>query len=249
MLGVLVTAGAARASPDDVVGRPLVLAPGQLEAELVVDVDLAPGETAHPLVVSPDLWYGVAPRWTVGVVHSNRSVDRIEPEYGASLCVVTEDIGCNRLYHGSGVDVRWGALEWLAPRARFLLRDVSPAKPAVTVGALVQWTRGRFAVWGDPYLELGLANTDAGNNPALFLPIGFVVQPTCRWAIELRTGWNSDLTHKLWRDGYYVPVAVDVRARATLHLDVSVGIGFQDLLGPLATAKERELTLLVGWRS
>jgi hypothetical protein len=143
--------------------------------------------------------------------------------------------------------VRYAALEWLAPRARFLIRDLDPAKPAVTLGALAKWTRGRFAIVGDPYLQLGLANTDKGNRAELFLPITLAIQPTCRWAIEARTGWNSDLA--VWTDGFYIPLYLGLRARASMHLDVAAGFGFASLLGPQNTAKERAGFLTFGWRS
>ena len=46
-----------------------------------------------------------------------------------------------RVRPGSAVDVRWSWREGplaVAPRARLLLRDVDPWKPAVTAGALVR---------------------------------------------------------------------------------------------------------------
>ncbi|MGE5184337.1 MAG: hypothetical protein ACM31C_19845, partial [Acidobacteriota bacterium] len=204
-LACLVTfARLAHADPDDVVSRPLVLAAGQLELDATAEVNLAAGQIAHPLSLAPDAWLGATSRWTVGIVHSDPAVDRIEP--GATFCFTTGVTGCSRFYRGSGVDVRWSARQGelaVAPRARLLLRDVDPWKPAVTLGALVRWTRGRWAVWSDPYLQLGLANVDAGNRHALFVPIGVSMQPGCRWAIDLRTGWDSDFA--VITDGWYVP--------------------------------------------
>jgi hypothetical protein len=238
-----------RADPTDLVARPLVLGAGQAEVALTAELNLQSGEIARPLSLAPDGWYGVTSRLTVGVIHSSASLEQVQP--GATFCVQTLDIaGCDRLYRGTGLDVLWsargGALA-VAPHARAVLRDIDPAKPALALGALVRWQRGRFAVLGDPYLRVGLANTSQGNRTALWLPIEFELQPTCRWLIGFETGWNSDLA--VWRDGYYVPAALEVRARATRHLDVGATLGFSSAFGPQATSKERVLFLRVGWRT
>lgn len=240
---------AARADPTDLVARPLVLDAGQAELALTAELNMQTREIARPLSLAPDAWYGVTSRLTVGVIHSSASVEQIQP--GATFCVQTlNTAGCDRFYRGTGIDVLWsarGGAFAVAPHVRALLRDVDPAKPALALGALVRWQRGRFAVRGDPYLRIGLANTSQGNRTALWLPVELEVQPTCRWMIGFETGWNSDLA--VWRDGYYVPAAFDVRARATRHLDVGLTFGFSSAYGPQATAKERVLFLRVGWRT
>ena len=77
------------------------------------------------------------------------------------------------------------------------------------------------------------------------MPIALAVQPTCGWAIALRTGWNSDLA--VWRDGWHVPVAIGAQARITAQVEVSALLGFASLLGPQNTPKERALFVTVGW--
>jgi hypothetical protein len=238
----------ALADPNDLVARPLVLEAGELQANLVTGINLAPKQFGHPTSLSPDLWFGVLPALTVGLFHSNPSVDRFAP--GATFCVVHEpDLGCDTTYRGGGIDVRYSALRGdfaLAPRARVTIREIDPFKPALLLGTLVRWTRGRFAITGDPYLQIGLANTDQGNRSALFLPVLFSVQPLARWELTLRTGFNSDLA--VLSDGWHVPVAFETRIAATSHIDAGVMLAFASLLGPQNTAKERALFFTVGWR-
>lgn len=239
----------AHADPDDLVSRPIVLAQGQLEADLTAEINLAPAQIAQPLSLAPDVWFGATPKLTVGIVHSGPAIDRIEP--GASLCLVQTGLpGCSHVYRGGGADVLWSARDGelaIAPRARFLVRDVDPVKPAVTLGALVRWTRGRWAVWADPYLEVGLANLGDGNRAALFLPVGVTLQPTCRWAIDARSGWDSDLA--VIRDGWYIPAWLGVRARATMHFDVGAAFGLFSALGPQNNISQRAAFVTVGYRS
>ncbi len=237
----------ARAAPDDIIARPLVLAPDQIAADLVLEVNVASTYVGKPTSLAPDVWFGLARGVTIGIVHSDPSVDRFEP--GASLCLHSGVLTCDRLYHGGGIDLRWSAREGdlaFAPRARFLVRDVDPFKPAVTLGTLVRWQRGRIALIGDPYLQLGLLNMDQGNRAAIVLPIELAIQPTCRWAISLHTGWDADVA--VWRDGWEVPVALGTLARVTAQLDVGATLGFQHLLGPLNTPKDRVVFITVGWR-
>ena len=218
-------------------------AAGPIEAQIVGDIDLTNGRVAQPVSISPDVWWDIAPRWTVGLVHSAASVDRFEP--GPTLCLRSSDpLACTHVYRGSGLDARYDALPWLAPRARLLLRDIDPMKPAVTLGAFVHRRWGRWAVESDPYLQIGLANRDRGNDHALFLPVRGAVE-LAAWRVWLDTGWNSDLS--VIRDGWHVPVGVGVKAHVAA-VDVGGELAFPSLLGPQNTPKERVLLLFVATR-
>ncbi len=232
-----------------------MLARDQIETRLSLELNLSARLIGQPTSLAPDAWLGVTERWTLGVIHGSQSVDRIAS--GASFCVrqseshaATLPGSCDRPYRGGGIDARWrwrdGALA-VAPRARLLVRDVDPWKPAVTLGALARWTRGRTAITTDPYLRLGLANRDRGNRAALVLPLWLAVQPTCRWMVALHTGVDGDLA--VWRDGWHVPLAFVVTARATSQLDLTVEAGFPQLLGPQNDYKQRALIASVGWRT
>lgn len=249
LLVVCLLATHVRADSDDIVSRSVVLPDGGVLAELTIEANLAHNFWATPLSFAPDVWWGATDWLTVGVVHSNASVDRFAP--GASLCVRTDDVlYCDSAYRGSGLDARVLAYEAhglaVAPRARFLVRDVDPFKPALLVGALAKWTRGRYAITADPYVQLGLANQEQGNRSQLFVPIELALQPTCRWQLALSTGWNSPFIGM--SDGWHVPIAIGARARATTQLDVAVTVGFPTLLGPQNTPKQRVLFVAFGWR-
>lgn len=244
---VLGAPAAARAEPTDVVSRPLVLDAGELDVRLSAEGNLLPRRLGQPLSLAPDAWYGVTSRWTIGLTHSSRSVDRIDAV--ASFCVRELEGQCDRAYQGSGLDVVWswrrGALA-IAPRGRLLLRGVEPWKPAVTVGARVRYARGRLGVEAEPYLRVGLASRDRGNRDALVVPVRVLVQPTCRWALGVRTGWDSELA--VIADGWHVPVALVVRVRAPAHLDVGLEAGYRSLLGPQNNYGQSAALLTVGWR-
>jgi len=141
--------------------------------------------------------------------------------------------------------VRYELRDWVSPRARFLVRDVDPFKPAFLVGAWLHGEHGRWGVMADPYLQLGLANTDQGNRSALFLPVRGSVRVACS-ELWLDTGWNSELA--VWRDGWHIPVGVGASTHASDHVDVGAELGFRTLLGPQNTPKERVLFVFVTTR-
>lgn len=248
MLGTLAAlAGVAHADATDLVTRALVLPEHALAASLTVELGIDRLVPDNPLALAPSAWFGVTSRLTVGVIHGNASVDRIAA--GAGVCVLGE--ACLHPYTGGGFDGRYAVITGrghvaVAAHGRVLVRDVHPGKPAVTVGAVVRYQRGRFAVMSDPYVELGLANRDRGNRAALVVPIWLAVQPSRRTLVALHTGYHSDLA--VWRDGYHVPIAVGVTVAASRHLDVGLEVGFASLLGPQVNYQSGAAQLTFGVR-
>ena len=248
LLASAAIARTARGEPADL-GHSLVLARGQLDAEVVIGAGIAPATLGEPLSLAPDAWWGATDRLTLGIVHADPALDRYDA--GGSVCVRTLALVCEHAYHGGGLDARWRALAdggfEVAPRARLLVRDVEPWKPAITLGALARWTHGRVELTGDPYLQLGLANTDRGNRAQLVVPVAVSVGLARTWRLELATGYESELA--VWRDGYHVPAYLEVQLAATAHVELAAAVGFTSAYGPQASGKERSAFLSVGWRS
>ena len=254
---LLLIARTAYAEPTDLVARPLVLDEGQVAAQLVLETNDAPDHGfGNPVSIAPDVWVGITPRVTLGIIHSDPSVDRFAP--GASICIhddptlTKDDALCHKeTYRGGGLDALYNldmpAGFSFAPHARFLIRDLEPVKPALTLGASARWQHGRWAVSADPFVQLGLYNLGRGNRAQLWIPIALAVQPMERWVIEFHTGWDSEI--ETIRDGWHVPIAAGVRAMATQHLEVGGEFGFTSLLGPQNNPKQRVVFLSVGWRT
>jgi hypothetical protein len=250
-IAVLAGAGAGHAGPTDAFAPSLVLDRSHFALGLGVEANLAPLLVGSPTSLAPDFWYGVTPELTLGVIHSDASIDRVPVffEPGETICIRLEQISCPRRYHGSGLDglyeVQRGALE-VALHARVLLRDVDPIKPAITLGATLRWQHRWLAIVGDPFVQLGLVHTDAGNRAELWLPVTLAVAPLALLSFELRTGYNADFA--VWNDGYYVPLFARIRARASHELDVGAGIGFASLVGTQNNPRERMMAVDVTWR-
>lgn len=239
----------ARADPDDIVRRPLVLDENTVELQLEASINIEVRSIGMPLSIAPDVWWGVSPRWTIGLVHSDTSLDQIST--AGSFCVRQSDITtCDGFYHGGGIDVRYGALDGdfaVAPRLRLLVRDIDPFKPAVTLGALARWTHGRFAIASDPYLRLPLANHDLGNASAIALPLWLELQPATGWLLALHGGFDSDLV--VLSDGWHGAFALDATMRASAAVDVGIEAGWGSLLGPQHDARHGTVLIAIRWRS
>ena len=219
----------------------MLVALAVLTADLTLEANAHPTQIAEPWSLAPDVWVS-EDAWTVGIVHSGPALDRFEP--GASLCLDSKD--CSHVWHEGGIDALYKLDAHVSPRARFLLRDIDPVKPAVTLGALLQWTRGRWGIAGDPYLQLGLDNQARGNRSALFLPVTLTAKPACAWAIDLRTGWNSEF--ESWHDKWHIPIAVGARASITDHVEVGAAIGWYSLLGPQNDGNARTVFVTTRWQ-
>lgn len=225
--------------------EPAVLGRGELYARLVteVDLDLAPNRRARPLSLAPDLWFGVTDALTVGVIHSEMSVDRIAA--GSSFCVRELASRCSGLYRGSGLDVRARWTPHVAWHVRALLRDIDPIKPALTAGALLRWDRGQAFVASDPYLRIGLGNRDAGNRDALVVPIWIGRRLGDRAELSLHTGIDGDLA--VWRDGWHVPLGVRFVVSPARAIQLGVEGGFSSLLGPQNTVNPRAIAVFAAF--
>src|SRR5262249_27229988 len=158
---------------------------------------------------------------------------------GASLCLRDALVPtCSHTYHGSGLDLRFGALDGsfaIAPRVRLLVRDIDPFKPAATLGALARWTRGRFAIWGDPYVRLPLAHHGLGNRASLSLSLWLALQPARGWMIAAHTGLDVDFV--VLRDGGHGPLSLAVTSRVTEAAEFALEVGWPHLLGQQFDAK------------
>jgi len=237
----------AYAVPDDLVTRPLVLPANGIDLRLTAEINVQPQLVGQPLSFAPDAWWGILPRWTIGLIHSNTSIDLFEA--GATFCVREGDLStCHRLYHGSGLDVRFSALAGplaIAPRLRLLVRDLDPIKPAMTLGALMRWSHGRFAITSDPYLRLPLANHSLGNRAALVVPIWVAVQPARGWEIAIHTGYDADVI--VFRDDGHIPLSLGVTQRVTGDLDLRAEAGWSRLLGSQHDVQRGALMIGAGW--
>jgi len=241
-------AGADGGWPLAVVARPPWLAPGLCEASLVGEANLSAIDLWQPVSLAPDLHCGM-PGLTLGVSHSARALSLVDS--GGGLCLTGDEGGCPRPYDNVAVDLRrpmpGGRAVRVALRLRLVARSLEPFKPSARLGALfrVGGTAGRLSLLADPHVSVGLANQDVGNRDTVALPITGQLQ-LGRVALELITGVRGEID--AFDEKFAVPVAFGVIATPTAALDVGLEAGWNKLLGPQNTFKQRHAALFVTYR-
>ncbi len=248
LLAASVARTATAAPADDIISRPLTLEAGQLDAQLTFEAELAT-PLFQPFAIAPDIWFGVTQRLTLGIIHSDPSLDRIQAT--ASFCVRQSALECDRFYEGSGIDARYlvfddGAFS-IAPRARAYIHGIDPIKPAATFGAMLKYRHHQFAIESDPYLRFSLANAQLGNRGGIVIPLYLEWQPSTCWLVFAQTGWDAN--YVVLSDGWHIPFGVGATWRVTQQLDVGAEFGFTTALGPQNDAKQRVAFVTVAWRS
>ena len=235
------------APAQDLVTRPAVLPVGSVEVVGNVEGWLLPGHVLQAVSLAPDVYVGVTRRLTLGVITSNRALARLAA--GSGVCFGSERSGCLARVSNIGVDAKFslGRKSWtLAPHGRLVMRQFSPQKPALMLGALLGWQFGRWAVVADPYVQLGLLNQDRGNRNSVHVPVWLRVQPTCRWQVALRTGFDSDFA--VLRDGWHGALGGVVTAAVRPDVDLELSGGVRSAFGPQNTVKERSVALALIFR-
>ncbi len=232
------------APAQDLVTRPAVLPVGAVEAVANVEGWVLPPQGLQAVSLAPDVYVGVTSRLTLGITTSNRALARLAAGSGVCIGAVTD--GCVARISNISFDAKYqlGRASWtLAPHGRLIMRQFSPQKPALMVGALLGWQLGRWAVVADPYVQLGLRNQDQGNRNSVHFPLWLRVQPTCRWLLALRTGFDSDLA--ILRDGWHGALGGVVTTALRTDVDLELSAGMRSAFGPQNTSKEHSVTLAV----
>ena len=224
----------------------LGLAPGEVEAALSLEIDQTVRLEWLRTSIAPDLFVGVTPKLTLGLVHSSRGVGRLDS--GASFCFGDAQ-RCDGIYDAVALDARWrlraGTLS-IAAHPSFLLRDRSPVKPALRLGLLVRARRGRFSLLADPQLQLGLYNNLRGNRTTLHVPVWLRAEVGGGVTLALWTGLDGELA--TFGDAYVVPLGLEAGVTIRGRLDLLAGGGFSTLLGPQNDHKPRHLWLRLAVR-
>jgi hypothetical protein len=227
----------------------LNLEPGSARLDVTLEVGMSIRAAGEPVSLAPDLYAGVTPELTLGLVHSGRALGLLDS--GRGVCLAGGQGGCDPAYSGTGVDawftfLRAHGLE-LAARSRLhALRFADPLKLRLTLGVLGAYRRGWLGVRFDPHISLGLSNRDRGNAHVLSAPVEVLAGLGPHADVYLRTGVRG-MIH-VFDEQYAVPLGLGVKIRPGRRWHVGAQFVFRQLLGPLNSFKPRDLMLFAGYR-
>lgn len=163
-----------------------------------VELSLSADAALEPVSVAPDVWYGVTPRLTAGLVHSSRATTGLVGFAGDGVCLAGEEGGCGAVYDRVGLLARLhvtdrvlavaGAPISLGVDGGLVARSLEGSMFAVKVGALARWQRGRLTAELAPSLFIGVSERDLGNDERVHLPVSAAFAVTSRVAVIAQTG-------------------------------------------------------------
>lgn len=245
------TAAAAAADPVDV-GDPRMTVPaGQAVLYAQLEVSLAKDAVFEPVSIAPDLWYGVDPRLTLGLVHGGRATSGFFGGAGDGLCLTGERKGCPRVYDRAGLLARYHLKDGpftVALDGGLLVQRFEPFTVSLKAGVAARWHRGKLALDLTPNLWLGLSERGAGNRDRLNLPVGVMYEVAPRVAVGLQTGLAAPIEDLV--DDFAVPFSVGAELLASDQLFVELAYSLPALIDnkdATGAFDLRTLTLGVGY--
>jgi hypothetical protein len=231
---------------------PMILAKGKLAVHAAIGINLSKEAVAKPIVVAPDVWYGLMPKLEVGVVHSNMGLTGWWSNGGGgSLCLGGTERGCAKLYNGPvGVLAHYSVMEGnidLAADGGVVIAALDPELLlGLKVGVMGRWMSGKIGVFFQPNIYIGLTKRDF-NKEAISIPVmvGYMVSPKLHAGVQ--TGITGPLSH--FGDFYRIPVGVGAMFMVNPTLGVAGSFNFFNLAGKGSSADGRDLTISVMWHN
>lgn len=141
---------------------------GMLHAQL--GINLSTDAVGKPINLSPDIWYGINDKLTVGLIHSAVGATGIQGIPGTSLCLTGEDNGCGKLYDNVGLAARYtlksDAKMQLALDGGLFVNSFDPFQLALKVGIAGRYRAGKsLALEFSPNIFFGVTERDGGGDP------------------------------------------------------------------------------------
>lgn len=219
--------------PTAVVARDQTLPAGMPLVSLELGVGMSRGNAGKPVVLAPDLYYGVTRDLTLGIDHTR------------SLCLSGKSGGCAKAWDDLGVDglyaiVRGGPVSVSAHGGVYAL-SADAGFVSARAGALltIPLVAGKLNLYLDPQLGVGVTKRDRGNRESILAPVRFAYQATSAAAILVDTGVFGPLDG--FGDHHRIPVGAGVSYGVSGALDVGARFTFDDLLGSDGSTRSRTL--------
>jgi hypothetical protein len=195
------------------VSESLTLPEAQWHVFVPMEIDVSKGHSFEPVAVAPDVWYGIRPETTIGLVHSQVARTGFYGASGDGWCLTGADDGCEDTYTNLGFEARHhvhsGSVSLSAVGGLHFL-DFDDATLSMKMGAMGSWWASRTTqVVAHPNLAIGLSDRNQGNEEVLYLPVSVIhmLSP------EMQLSWQVGvvLPFEDVSDDYTFPTSVAVQ--------------------------------------
>jgi hypothetical protein len=189
---------------------------GKLIVNGFIEINLSQKAAFKPVSLTPDIWYGVDDKLTLGLVHSSIGATGFVGGVADSLCVTGKARGCAKFYRNVGAKVRYRLKAPWTIDAGLLIPSISqPFLIDLDAGASGRWRFKKIVVEFQPNLVIALNQRSAGSDlvqgrsQRLNLPgtVGYTVSPK----VELNAQLGLSVPTSKAGTFYTVPFAVGGR--------------------------------------
>lgn len=186
---------------------------GKIRVDVSVGIGLSKDLAGKPIDITPDIWYGAAPKLEVGVAHSGYGLSGFwgqESLLGSGVCLTGTDGLCAKVYDGPvGVLGRYALVEGdltVAADAGLVISSLDPMTMSVKLGVRGAKVMDKLKIGFAPFVSVGVTERDGGNKESLGVPVdvNFMVNP------KLGVGVQSGIYGPLdgFGDSFIIPVAL-----------------------------------------
>jgi hypothetical protein len=230
---------------------PMILAKGKLKVNVPIGINLGADAVAKPIALAPDVWYGVAPKLQVGLVHSNMGLTGFWFQgLGGGVCVTGTEGNCAKLYNGPvGVLAHYLVMEGgidLAADAGLVISTLDPMALSMKVGVRGRWMSGKIAVHFSPGVGVGVTERDT-NGDEIFVPVSVGYMVSDKLAAGVQTGIFGPLDGL--GDAFAIPLGLGAKFNVNESISVAGSFNFWNIAGKNSSADFRDLTVSVGWHN
>lgn len=224
---------------------------GRLDIRVPLAISINGGDGAvNPISLPVDVYYGINENLTLGLSHSEGTVQAVMPyAAGNGICLSGDDCPAGKAYNNLGVDALFGLMKGvlqLAFHGGLDFRSLDPNYLSLRLGVLFQAPLAtNLALITDPRLSLGLTKRDEGNFDELVLPIAvqFWANPALRLAV--RTGLYGVLDE--FSDTYGGFFGFFGGYTITPAIEAFASFDFSRLYGKFSSGDYRQLVLGVNF--
>lgn len=206
----------------------MILPKGKLKVDFSVNVNLSKELVGKPISITPDVWYGVAPKLEVGLAHSSYGLTGFwgTDALGGGVCVTGEENGCAKFYNGPvGVLAHYALVEGdltVAADGGLVIGSLDPFELSLKAGVRGVKAMDKLMIGFAPFIAVGLTERDAGNKEYLGVPVDVNYMVNEKLGVGVQTGIHGPLDG--FGDSFFVPVSL--AAMYGVNENITAGAAF-----------------------
>jgi len=218
-------------------GERVVLPAKRAYGRAMLEIELTKDTAFDPVSFAPDVFYGVTPEFTAGLVHSASGGTGIIGGTGSSLCFYDD---CD-VYNGFGLDGRYhvkGGTVAVAANFGLYANNIDPFQLALKLGMIGRYRprpSSKLAVDFAPALFIGITEREpseigaTGNKEVFTLPVTVLYTAMPRLTALVQLGLLIPFEDA--GDLYAVPFSIGASYAVNKQITVEGAFSLQRLLG------------------